>query len=152
MTSTTEQNLTEELEDKYFNDMVDAGNAKCEDCGEWDLATNCDYDDDTGLHTNCSLCVKSCVDCKRTEDQLDANDIELEYKETDFATCLDCKDERISHMKDKCDTCNDVIGGHALYVGTIGYKICYDCDVNGENAEEPQRVFESDADYKARTE
>jgi len=43
-------------EDKYFNDRVSAGDAKCEDCGEWDLATNCDYDDDTGLHTNCGLC------------------------------------------------------------------------------------------------
>ena len=45
-----------EQEDKYFNDRVSAGDAKCEDCGKWDKASNCDYDDDTGLHTNCGLC------------------------------------------------------------------------------------------------
>jgi len=51
-----DEKLRAELEDKYFNERVDAGDAKCEDCGEWDTASNCDYDDDTGLHTNCGSC------------------------------------------------------------------------------------------------
>ena len=52
-----------EQEDKYFNDRVSAGDAKCEDCGKWDKASNCDYDDDTGLHTNCRDAEEAECDC-----------------------------------------------------------------------------------------
>lgn len=88
----------------------------------------------------CSVCYeeecekseqKKCCDCERTEDMLDANDIELE-EAGKYSRCLDCKDERISNMKMGCMNCGDKVGRHALFVGKIGYNICEPCDIATE--------------------
>jgi len=55
---------------------------------------------------------------------LDENDIEL----TDRGICMDCLDERASHMNDKCKECGSEVGEHALYIGTIGMRMCEGCD------------------------
>jgi hypothetical protein len=92
----------------------------------------------------CSVCYeeecekseqKKCCDCERTEDMLDANDIELE-EAGKYSRCLDCKDERISNMKMGCMNCGDKVGRHALFVGKIGYNICEPCDI----ATEPTKI------------
>lgn len=68
----------------------------------------------------------TCGDCKRTEEQLDANDIEL----TERGYCMNCIDERESHMEDMCKVCKETnIGRHALYVEPLGEPICESCDV-----------------------
>lgn len=84
---------------------------------------------------------EECSDCKRTETELDSNDIELKG-EGKYAICLDCEDERISHMEDDCGECGDRVGSHAANVGTIGFPICYSCDVNGKNEEEYEKEYQ----------
>lgn len=79
------------------------------------------------------ICDK-CSDCGRTEEELDANDVEL-TGEGKYARCLDCEDERFSHMEDACEECGDRVGRHAANVGIIGMKICFDCDAHGAYAE-----------------
>ena len=47
---------------------------------------------------------------------------------------------RWSHYDDICGVggCEDIVGRHCLDVGTIGYPICYSCDVNGEDIDEEE--------------
>ena len=64
-----------------------------------------------------------CSDCGKSEEELDANDVEI-IGEGKYARCLDCEDERFSHMEDACDECGDRVGRHAANVGTEEIGIC----------------------------
>ena len=75
----------------------------------------------------------SCKDCKRTIEMLDANDIEL-LGEGKYARCMNCEDERKYNMDNSCKECGDRVGRHALFVGILGFNICYSCDVNSCDA------------------
>ena len=90
-------------------------------------------DDPQGMFPNEE--VVKCKDCERTMEELDANNIEMEDF-GEYSTCLDCKDERKSHIDNPCKWCEgNTVGRHAMDVGKLGYDICYSCDVNGEDEE-----------------
>ena len=119
-TPMTEKKLTEEEFDEYPDRSIGYGKD-----GEWRCG-NCRSNEEES----------TCRDCDRSMSQLDANDIEMEDRGK-YSTCLDCEDERKSHIDNDCKHCEgNTVGRHAMDVGTKGNDICYSCDVNQAMAEE----------------
>jgi len=110
------------------------GETCCDDCWEEEEVPTRKTFSSVPIESICS----ECSDCGKSEEELDANDVEL-TGEGKYARCLDCEDERFSHMEDACDECGDRVGRHAANVGTIGMPICFDCDSSGAMAEENEK-------------
>ena len=118
-TPMTEKILTELEFDEYPDRDIGYGKD-----GEWRCG-NCRSNEEES----------TCRDCDRSMSQLDANDIEMEDRGK-YSTCLDCEDERKSHIDNDCKHCEgNTVGRHAMVVGTKGNDICYSCDVNQAMAE-----------------
>tara|TARA_R110001592_G_scaffold55717_5_gene170295 strand:+ start:550 stop:993 length:444 start_codon:yes stop_codon:yes gene_type:complete len=131
--------LTVEENEQHKSELMKVlREASCSECSEPAMA---DTHPTKKGEACCDVCWDSvdppdeevCSDCGKSEEELDANDVEI-IGEGKYARCLDCEDERFSHMEDACDECGDRVGRHAANVGTIGMKICFDCDSSGAYA------------------
>ena len=116
-------------------EIGDAKRKYCEECYNEDQEEEPPITEDSFKFNTKCVCSKEgendypCM-CDIHEDEVEENAWKEKLTEEEKV--------RWSHYDDTCGEvgCKNIVGRHSLYVGTIGFPICFSCDANGAYEDE----------------